>query len=518
MLFKKYRWINNYLKCKFIILFLICFSNLFAQQCGNCKLTPKLTTFDFDVQVPQPNAADGTDQLWPEWKNLFIMAGAVATNLKKNEGNCITFTMPPSTDTGGVQLGSVGGETFTNLPSNPNISANLSDYGDYFLTGQIKKAGDGYSLHVEVRSSCKRAIVTTADIPFQLSAVTGNVNNIAEQAASRLSPLIDKIKKFELEERQKDKKLSLYKTSWGDPIKITPQKRTLKAGESTDFTIELKDCDGVPLEGREILFTETTFEGFKIFGTTGGVVSPAKIVTDGNGKATAKFTLKAGAKEAIINAHSPGMDVKGCKSMFIGDAAINIRRTYSGSIKYSFDQTQQCVKTFSDKVSNSISRWDLSFKVGYTASFYSNNQGFDGDEDLFIMESGNMVIKNYENKKITVANNPPTEQEIKKNQGGGLKSGTVRFGFDANAPFAELNLKFMLEGTSSFKQTYLPSASGPANEEFLHSVAFFHIDKNLQYKKTTVGGKTKHIITYLRSDSHECLQLVERMQLEVIEE
>jgi hypothetical protein len=512
------RWIKNYQRGISIILFLICFTNAPAQQCGNCKETPKLTTFDFDVQVPTPNVTDSTDQLWPEWKNLFIIAGAVASNLKKNEGNCITFTIPPAVDTGDVQLAKVGGETFTNLPSNPNISSKLSEYGNYLMTGTIKKSGDAVILHVEIQSSCERKTVATAAVSFQFSSVAGNVNSIAQQAASQLSPLIEKIKKFELEERQKNKKLSLYQTNWEEPIKITPQKRTLKSGESTDFTVELKDCDGIPVEGREILFSETTFEGFKIFGTTGGTVSPAKIVTDANGKATAKFTLKSGAKEAIISAHSPGMEVKGCKSMFTGDAAINIRRTYSGTIKYSFDQSQQCVKSFSDKVSTGISQWNHTFKVEYTGNFYSNDLGYNGDEEPIVMESGNMVVKQYEHKKITVANNPPTEQEIKKDQSGGLKSGTVRFGFDANAPFAELNLKFMLEGTSSFKQTYLPSASGPANEEFLHSVAFFHIDKNLQYKKTTEGGKIKHIITYIRTDNKECLQLVERMQLQVIEE
>lgn len=511
------------------ILTLFCLLTQFSysQQCGNCKLTPKVTTFDFDVQVPKPNVADSTDQLWPEWKNLFILAGSVATNLKNNSGNCITFTMPPSTDTGDVQLASVGGETFTNLPSNPNISSNLSEYGDYLMTGIVKKTGDATLLHVEIQSSCGRKVVAAADVSFQLSSVAGNVNSIAQQAASQLSPLIDKIKKFELEERLKDKKLSLSKME-GDPIRITPLKKTLKAGESTDFTIELKDCDGVPLQGREILFTETVFEGLKIYGTMGGIVTPAKVITGADGKATARFTLKAGAKEAVINAYSPGNEVKGCKSMFIGDAYINIRKVYSGFVKYSFDDGLNCEEK---ATSESGVRTDhyigtRQFKVTYNATFYIDEKGvtsFSGEDENVsataipnVMESGNMVYRTKEIRRSKVINNPPSEQVITKDQNGRLISGAVRFTFDETLPMVDLDLKFNLKGTSSFKQTYLPSGSGEANEEFHHSVGMF--GNNLQYNKTTEGGKIKHTFTWLQTTNGKCTQKVERMQLQVIEE
>lgn len=509
-----------------LIIFLAFTIKLSAQQCGNCRITPKLTTFDFDVQLPKPNVADTTDKLWPEWKNLFILAASVSSNLQKNEGNCITFTMPPSTDTGGVQLGSVGGETFTNLPSNPNISSNLADYGDYLMTGSVKKTGDAALLHVEIQSSCGRKVVATADVSFQLSAVVGNVNNIAQQAASQLSPLTDKIKKFELEERQKDKKLSLFKME-GDPMKVIPVKKTLKAGESTDFTIELKDCDGTPLQGREIFFTETVFEGLKIFGTMGGTVTPAKVITDANGKATAKFTLKAGAKEAVINAHSPGNEVKGCKSMFTGDAYINIRKVYSGFVKYSFDDNANCEERSTSESGVRTDRYIgiRQFKISYNATFYIDEKGqfsFTGEESTSpsavpgVMETGNMIYKTRDIRWGKVSNNPPNEQMITKNQSGGLKTGSVRFSLDDKLPMVELDLKFQLEGTSGFKQTYLPSGTQPANEEFLHSVGLFG-DK-LQYRKTTESSKIKHTFTWLQTTNGKCTQKVERMQLQVIEE
>lgn len=499
----------------------------YSQQCGNCKLTPKLTTFDFDIQVPKPNVADSTDKLWPEWKNLFILAGSVSAKLKNASSNCITFTIPPSTDTGGVQLASVGG-TFTNLPSNPNISSNLSEYGDYLMTGSVKNTGDAATLHAEIQASCSRKVIASADVSFQLSSVVGNVSNIAQQAASQLSPLIDKIKKFELEERQNNKKLSLYQSSWGEPIKITPQKRTLKAGESTDVTIELKDCDGVPLEGREILFTETSFEGFKIFGTVGGTVTPARVITDANGKATAKFTLKAGAKEGTISAHSPGNDVKGCKSMFIGDAYINVRKVYSGFIKYIFDDGANCEENITSESGVRTDHYSLDrqFKIEYNATFFIDEKGitsFGGDDEKTsataipnVMESGNMIYNTKEIRRSKVTDNPPSEQVITKDQSGGLKSGYIRFTLDENLPMVDVDLKFNLKGIATFKQTYLPSGRNTADEEYQHSVGL--LGDKLQYKKSTEGGKIKHTFIWLQTINGKCKQMVERMQLQVIEE
>lgn len=497
-----------------IITFVALTLKLPAQQCGNCKLTPKLTTFDFDIQVPKPNVADSTDQLWPEWKNLFILAGSVATNLKKNSGNCITFTMPPSTDTGDVQLASVGG-TFTNLPSNPNISSNLSDYGDYLLTGTIKKAGDACQLHVEVQSSCNRKVVASANVSFPLSSVAGNVNNIAQQAASQLSSLIDKIKKFELEERQKNKSLSLFKIE-GEPMKLTPVKTTLKGGESTDFTIELKDCDNVPLQGREILFTETEFEGLKVYGTIGGTVTPAKVVTDANGKATARFTLKAGSKEAIINAHSPGNDVKGCSSMFTGDAAINIRRTYSGHVTFTYSSSGICntESTSGCLKSTMISNHDMG--ITYKAAFYDDGSKqdksvhFSGEEETSlvprIMETGSYNARKFQVSVgeivcESVSKGQRTVQKIQSVSEGKLRSGNFSFSFgDAGSGSVSVDMSFTANTTSSFEQTHLPSAKNSGVDRFdWQFSAIEGFDKNFTFKKETAGGKIKYTVSGTRT-------------------
>src|SRR5687768_15111179 len=97
---KKILWINPIPIFRVVILVLIFSVKLTAQECGNCKNIPQIATFDFDVQVPQPNTADSTEQLWPDWKNLFMFSGSVAVSLFNENKNCITFVQPPSYDKG----------------------------------------------------------------------------------------------------------------------------------------------------------------------------------------------------------------------------------------------------------------------------------------------------------------------------------------------------------------------------------------------------------------------------------
>ena len=108
-----------------------------AQNCFNCKEMPRVAGFGFDIQVAQPDTFSQTANLWPEWKNLFMLAGVVSDQIGNTEKGCLRITIPPSVDTGNVQLMSVGGENFVNLPSNSLINSDLSNYGDYILTGKV---------------------------------------------------------------------------------------------------------------------------------------------------------------------------------------------------------------------------------------------------------------------------------------------------------------------------------------------------------------------------------------------
>ena len=494
---------------------ILLFNSLVAQnECGNCKFKPHVAQYDLDMQVPQPVSNGEVNDARREWKELQWYGKKANELLFKKNQTCVRFIQALSVDNTLIV-----GQNYTNVPS-PGMDMSKGIYRtDYLTTGYIKQSGDGYVMHIQVQTACSRETVASATVPFKVSLTSDNTEIIAQQAVDQLSPLNEKIKKFEVDAKQKDKKLSILQTNW-EGIKISPRKSILTAGESTDLAIEAKDCDGVPLQGIEISFKESDSKDFKTHNTVGGNVMPSKVTTDANGKATARFTLKAGSKEALIKAHTIGTTVRGCKSLMTGSAAINIKRSYSGTVTYSFDQIDQCEKTWTSesKVSTEVTKWNNIFKVEYNASFYSNDPGFDGDEDMFVLETGAMINDQNHHKKMTVKNNPPTEQIIKKNQSGALKSGTVRFAFDEGGEYANLNLRFMLEGNSSFSQTYLPSANNPVNEEFVHSVQFQTLtDKNVQYKKTTSGGKVVHTITYLRTESKECLQVVERMQLTVTE-
>lgn len=527
---------SSYRKLYFFLLILAASLQVSGQDCVNCKEVPKLTQFDFDIKVPTPNAADGTENLWPEWKNLFMIASMVGNQLMLANPDCIRITIPPSFDSAGTQEITVGGETFTNLPSNPLISADLSKYGDYLLTGVITANGTECKLHAEIQTSCSRKIVAIADISFSLSSVSGNVSGIAQQLVNQFSPLSQKIRQFELDERTRDKSLSLFQTSSGEPIKITPDKETLKAGESTSFTIELRDCDGKPLAGREIRFAGSNFEGLKVPATIGGTVSPASVTTDANGKARATFTLTGGSHEALIAAYSPGKNVKGCESMFYGDAPINIRYTYSGYIKYSYESSSNCSDDVSSGCLRSTYNGVEKMTITYNSSFYIDPEK-SPTPDFFVAEddeSESMVPDkldggSYSYRKTdirkgiiiceSVSKGQTTVQKILASQDGELKSSNFGFSVDNNSAHVNINLNFLANTSSKFSQTYLPEQSNNSTEEISWNVSFDSLLGNeLTVKKQKIGNKTRYTIEGKRTLNLKCSSNSETIRMVIDEE
>jgi hypothetical protein len=286
----------------------------FAQQCGNCKQTPSVANYDLEVQVPKPDVNNLKNNEWLEWLQLFWLSKQANATLFQNNKNCIRFTQPVDaiissesfTTKDGIEVPPLleenemikVGETYTNLPP----SCDVSRFGNYITTGYVKKSGDGYVMHLEIQAACSRKTVAAADVPFQLSASGQNSINIGQQAVAQLSPLIEKIKQFELKERQENKKAAL-EGGTEDAITIKPKKRILVAGEQTELEITMKDCDGEPLANREIVFTKATLNGMPMSaGTTGGTVTASTVTTDAGGKAKASFKMGSG-KSAIIDAH-----------------------------------------------------------------------------------------------------------------------------------------------------------------------------------------------------------------------
>ena len=281
-----------------------------AQQCGNCKQTPKVAGYDLDVQVPQPKL-NGTDSTgWLEWLRLFWVNKFAHGALFQNNKNCVRFIQPESSE-GVLKVG----ETYTNLPE-----GNISEFGDYYTTGYVKQQGDGYVMHIELQASCSRKVVAAATVQFQLLTSGQMAQNIGQQAASQLTPLIDKIRKFELQERENNKYVALA-TLGDDDIIIIPKKRNLAQGEQTELDITLKDCDGKVLPNREILFGAGSISGMAITGTLGGTVTPSNVTTDANGKAKATFKMGAD-RSAVINAHHLFNLPTGCPYAKVGSTPI----------------------------------------------------------------------------------------------------------------------------------------------------------------------------------------------------
>jgi hypothetical protein len=309
-----------------------------AQQCGNCKTTPSVASYDFHIQVTEPEE-DAKDL--ESWKQLFWLAKHANAFLFQNNKSCIRFIQAPSvvrTDESFVTKDGVEvpnllspgeimklGNTIANLPAPGNAA-----YGDYITTGNVKRSGNGYVLHLEIQTACDRKVVTSADVPFQLSSDSKYIEGIAHQAAAKLTPLVNKIKEFELRDRIERKDFALGDGS----IKIISSKKSLLPGETVDITVQLTDCDGVALGGREIVFTASN-NALKIPGTIGGTVSPAKVISDASGKATAKFKMTAAlGHPAIINAHTLTATGKNCADAFMGSTKVDAMQGFKIEIDY----------------------------------------------------------------------------------------------------------------------------------------------------------------------------------------
>ena len=209
------------------------------------------------------------------------------------------------------------GLTYTNLPPPGDVSR----FGNYLITGSVTQQGSGFIMHLELQAACSRKVVASASVPFQASTSSEYISNIAHQAASQLSPLIEKIKQFELKERNESDIISLD-DNFAESIIIKPKKRNLAAGEQTELEISLKDCDGAPLPNRKIVFTKGSLNGIPISsGTTGGTVLPESVITGASGKAKATFKM-GNQKTAMIEAYHIYQKPYGCESVKLGSTPI----------------------------------------------------------------------------------------------------------------------------------------------------------------------------------------------------
>jgi hypothetical protein len=388
----------NTFKLSVVILFCALPFLVMSQDCGNCKAVPSIALFDLDVQVAQPELKGEQTQGFLEWKQLYWLGRFANNYLYQRNKNCVKFTQPPSDENNQLKVGDVE----TNLPRGKK---NLSQYGNYLVTGSVKQSATGYVMHVELQSTCSRKVVAFCDVPFAISSILENSEAIAEQAAARLSPIVDKIKKFEKEERQENK---LFVLGGADPelIKITPAKTKLSLGEQTEFTLQVNDCDGVPLAGKEIVFAQGSSAGFSIPGTIGGSVTPAKLVTDLKGIAKGSFKY-TGGKLAVINAHALTQSPQNCESAIIGSIQLDALPAYKITVNYSKTASDSFkVNTEQDRVSMKANeRKSEDVLYSFSLLYYPSSIPKDGDQIIIMpqFENGSNEIAK-KGKSVVVYN------------------------------------------------------------------------------------------------------------------
>lgn len=391
------------------LLFIVAFRNSYAQQCGNCKLTPNVAQYDLEVQVPQPELKGEKTKGWLEWLDLFWLARHANSYLFQNNSNCIRFKIGPDQDANadGTQDIYQVGASYTHLP-------HQSYKEGYITTGYVKKSGDGYVMHMEVQSACNRKTVAFTDVPFPPNSISKIAEDIAQQAAKQLMPLVDKIKEFELKERKENKDFALG-GSGRELIKIVPASKQLATGQQTEIDITLLDCDGYPLAGREIVFTQGEVGGMKIAGTIGGTVTPSKIRTDANGKAKAKFTMTAGSgKPAIINAHTLTRTPNNCEDALTGskkmDAlpAFKITVTYSKSgnenMNMNSDEDGVAFKASEQKI------WDAEYS--FSLLYYLEKPPKEGEQIMIMPEFEELATSKKLGKTVILYNQGYSEYTI----------------------------------------------------------------------------------------------------------
>lgn len=416
-------FIKKLFSCTILVAFNI---NMYAQECGNCNFKPSVTIYD--LNLPDDAGEDAA-------QNLLAFSRKALAIVYENNKDCIRFMeKPPATED----------------PLRPLSLEKNPVFANYLISGYIKKQEGGYLITIQLQTSCSRKSVVVSESFFQLTKDSSSLHNELQQIAKHFSPLIEKIKKFELEERKQNKKFAIAGNHL-NLIKLTPAKTRLTAGQQTEFTLYLKDCDGVALPGREIVFTESNTGGGKMSGTIGGTVTPAKVITDAQGKANATFKMTATAgKPAIINAHTVTQTPQNCQGVLFGDAQVGAIPAYKVTVSY-IKTVRKDMNMNSDKdrvlmKSGSQSSED----VAYSFSLLHYPVKFPKDSEQIIISAQFPELQNPSGKIIILYNEGYNEYIIKEKP------------LEASGPFGAVTAKGKEE-----QQLYFSSAPLPPTASFI---------------------------------------------------
>ncbi len=308
------------------ILFLVLMTGLrltvFAQACDECSL-PRVALYDCFIDVPRP--ADDPDAIIA-WQTLYWPAAASRGYIRANDPtkNCLVWRDGAMINALELQNGKLKfGPEYSNLPPSGPINSI-----DYLITSKVESRGNNYVFTLFLETAESREIVKTVDVEFE--ANVDGAENAGKQAAMKMMPLFETIRKFEIDKRNSDVNVAILDIGSNEIITIKPEKSLVDMGETIDMEIKMEDCDGVPLANRRIVFNDTTVQlksytpEMPLKGTRGGEITPRVAITDEAGKVTVQF--KAGNKAGFgqIVAWFPHQKPCGRADAFMGSAIVLI--------------------------------------------------------------------------------------------------------------------------------------------------------------------------------------------------
>lgn len=220
--------------------------------------TPSVSVFD--LSVPPPNGHQDSD------RQVLFVGGMEAFG--------VLFNKDPSASM--IQY-----LDYQILSQHINVgSSSLPPEGplsgvDYLVSGAITGSPGAYSVSIALEDAKTRTVIASGSANF---AQVEQVDAAVEQAALQLTPMFEKIRDYQKKLREADRNVALLAE-----IAVAPERKRLNVGQSTPVKLQLKDCDGAPLEERTLKIK-----------ASGGTVSPSTVKTNAYGEA--RVTFNAGKR------------------------------------------------------------------------------------------------------------------------------------------------------------------------------------------------------------------------------
>jgi hypothetical protein len=266
----------------FILTFILLVSiNICAQECENCDRPSDVKLYQIDMQsIQEPQDA----LMHSEWTRLSALTGEIDYLFHVSGMQC-------------VYVSHISGEG--GLDSEAEYRLNTK----WAIMGNVSQRNDDYLLSLTVEPICSDKTLAKVEIPFQLYPKF-DLDAVAGEAYKQLKESLDNIAAWELQERERTKRpisrkgeISMYADNW-----------TITPGSQTKIMLVMHDCDMRVLKNQEINLS-----------ATGGIFTPAKVITNENG--TAETIFKLTSAKAKLTAKSVTKDVHGCESIFTGNTS-----------------------------------------------------------------------------------------------------------------------------------------------------------------------------------------------------